>query len=141
MEEEEPSQFSQPYAFNFQTGDEGESQSQQINFVDDDDEGMTAGLAPTQDGEGMTYMDDSLMTGAASQLMTGADEGGLDAPIIPTFDENAAPYEPQDGGELGGPAAPSDGPLNFVEDYAGELEASTPAELPPWKCEYCNIHT
>lgn len=137
MEEEDPSQFSQPYAFNFQTGDEGESQSQQINFVDDEDEGMTAGLAPTQDEEGMTYVDAELMTGAASQVMTGADEG-LDGPaIIPSFDENAA-YEGPDGAEL---AAPSDGPLNFVEDYAGELEATTPAELPPWKCEFCNIHT
>jgi hypothetical protein len=137
------SQFSQ--AFQFQTED-GESQlSQNIQFIDDEDDdafGLAsgAGLAPTQDeGEGLTFDDDNVMGLAGA---TPSQAAGDSQAILPSFNE-ATPYDE-------GPAIPSfeeappqdlNAPLSFVDDYPGELEAAPPAELPPWRCEFCNIHT
>ena len=136
VDDDESQPFSQ--SFVFETAEEGESQSQHINFVDDgtfENSSMPgAGLPPTQDG--MTYPDETLMTGTASQSMTGTEDRHASMPSFDATDHAADPL-----GEEPALASTEDGPLTFVEDYPGELEAVAPAELPSWKCEFCNIHT
>lgn len=96
--------------------------SQQIRFVDDDFDG-----AGGHDGLGVATQDDAV--GAASLPAEAAHPVDL-------HDEGAYGNAAAVVGDGGGTAS-----LNFVEDYTGEAEAATPAELPYWRCEFCNIHT
>ena len=97
------------------------SQSQALEFVIDDLGDL--GAAPTQTQEDL---------GVAAELGI-APPGGAYAGEEPFSAGGVC-----DGCSTIGDS--SSAPLNFVEDYAIEVEA-TPTELPPWRCEYCNIHT
>ena len=101
--------------FDFDT----QGDTQDIHFVDGDFDGS---------GRHGSTQEESLQRDAAD--------------AVPAVDIDEAAYD----GAAGAVVGDSSGnvPLNFVEEdygYAGEAEAATPAELPYWKCEFCNIHT
>ena len=109
---------SQSQAF-FDFDDTTQGESQQIHFVQDGDE-LDAGYAPTQDDDDVRAVTDAV------------EAVGLDEPA----------YSQADAAIVGDGSASA--PLNFVEDYPGgyvDDESLAPAELPYWRCEYCNVHT
>ena len=90
---------------------------------DDFDEGAPGGLggAPTQSQDDSGLLPSDAVAPEAAELDDAAYEGAV-------------------CGACGVGDSSSSAPLNFVEDYAGDVEATAPAELPYWRCEFCNIH-
>ena len=102
--------------FDFDT--QGDTQSQQIHFVDDDFDGSGTAAPP----EPQEYYE----------------QGGAE-PAVDVYDQPV-------GGDAGQDAPLNfvdDVPIvNFVDDtYDAGGDGANEMELPYWRCEYCNIHT
>jgi regulator of nonsense transcripts 1 len=133
---------SQPFAF--ETG--GDESQSQIHFVDDDfgGDGLADGASQSQGA--LQFVDESGADMSGAPTLTQDDGpvgGGGGMAALPRV--SGEQWAEQDDGPLSGGGGLGDGgiaaPLNFVEDYAGEAEAMAPAELPYWRCEYCNFHS
>lgn len=113
--------------FDFDESQGGESQA--IHFVDDDFDG--AG--------GHSQLHAATQDDVVSGLPRALADDVLDD-TVPSGDHHLdeAAY---DGDVVAASVGDSSAALNFVDDYAFEVEPATPAELPYWRCEFCNIHT
>ena len=127
-------------SFKFEIGEHIESQSQSLLFLDDEDEEHSLATASrfTRLCDSMMFVDETPTTvprGPGGFNTREHDEAHV--PILgQSLEEQMLSYDDR---EMHAQVQTAE--LNFVDDYSSEVEASAPAALPPWRCEFCNIHT